>query len=305
MEFDEKLYQAMDRDGIHIDGTINWASRDFQRFRVKNHWNNKKHLFVVLFGYGASYGDWRNPSTWKTIYEKTWDETSKEEREERKRHQEKLNFEKQALRSHAIWRAALMLKHQTWRGDTCHTDTENHPYVKMKRIRAYYGYQIRSYLILPITDINRNLQSLQYIRSDGFKRFKKHASPKGGMLFLAQKINKNDIIRVCEGYATGCSIYEAVGSPVVVSFGASNILSVSLSLRMKYPLNQIIICADNDQFNKQNTGLTYGLEAAQKAGAKIIYPKFDSFDLSSKPTDYNDLMCLAGIEEVEKQLLNF
>lgn len=304
MEFSDKLFNAIQNAGIYIDGEINWSNQEFQRFRVKNHWNRKKHLFVILLDGGASFGDWRDPSTWKTVWEKSWRDISKEEKISRENSIQRLKHEKELLRNHAIWRASLMLTHKTFLGETCKETSLIHPYVMRKRIIPYYARQIRSYLILPILDVNRNLQSLQYIKENGFKQFKKHASLLNGMVWLSESLSKNydGIIHICEGWATGCSIYEAMGSPVICSLSASNLINVAIELRTKYPLSKLKICADNDFSNKENIGVINGRKAALLTGGTLHFPIFDAFKYNEKPSDFNDLFCLAGIEEVENQL---
>ena len=208
------------------------------------------------------------------------------------------------VRNHAIDRARDLLNHRSWRGITCIEATLENIYVKNKRIIPYYAKQIRSSLVLPITDVNKMLQSIQFIKPNGRKQFKKNTTFKNGMMYLSEEIRPNDIIRICEGYATSCSVYETVGPPVVCAFNADNLINVARELRIKYPLNQIHICGDNDQFKKENSGLKFALAAAKNCDGKVFIPNFKDFDVSGKPTDWNDLFCLAGIEEVERQLLN-
>jgi putative DNA primase/helicase len=305
MELDQKVQEAMDREGIYIDGTINWCVSDFQRFKTKHRYSKGKPLFVVVFGSGVAFGDWRDPSTWRTIWEKSYSELSAEQKAERKRQMDMLKYKKQMLKAHAIERSHRFITHRTNQyGATCKPDPLDHPYVLAKGFYPYLALQCRSYLVLPITDEYRNLISLQYITRHGWKQFKKHASPKGGMMFIDDgEIGARETIRICEGYATGCSIRAATQEPVVVAFSASNLMDVACLLRTKYPLNNFVICCDNDQFLKKNTGLIYGADAAKAMGSKAIHPRFDGFDLSSKPTDFNDLHQLAGIEEVRKQLV--
>jgi putative DNA primase/helicase len=306
MEFEDKLLAEMEKSDIFIEGTINWATDEFQRFSSKNHWNRKRHLFVVLFHGGASFGDWRDPVNWKTVWEKSWKELSFNEKRAREEHVLRLKREKELLRAHAIWRAELFLSHQTFLGPTCKEASQEHFYIISKRIIPYGAYQCRSYLILPIHDINGALQSLQYIKKDGFKRFKKHASPKNGFILLGDKIiTKDDTLWICEGWATGCSIYETINQPVVCSLGASNMESVAYQLRLKYPENRMVICADNDAHLPENIGVVIATKAAKNSGSLLRIPNFDNFSsLNKKLTDWNDLFCIAGIEETEKQLLN-
>ena len=49
---------------------------------------------------------------------------------------------------------------------------------------------------------------------------------------------------------------------MLVCFDAGNLESVARELRAKKTDARILICADDDQFKKENTGLTKGAEAA-------------------------------------------
>jgi putative DNA primase/helicase len=121
-------------------------------------------------------------------------------------------------------------------------------------------------------------------------------------MLLGEQILPHDTVRICEGWATACSIYEAVGAPVVCAFNADNLVNVSILLRRKYVFSSFQICADNDIHLKENIGLKYGREAAKLIGASLHYPIF-SEGISGKLTDFNDLFCHAGIEEVERQII--
>lgn len=175
----------------------------------------------------------------------------------------------------------------------------NHPYLQAKQINAF---GIRSYndlLIIPLRDNNRNIWSVQFINSEGNKKFLHGGKKKGLYHEIGSEITEN--IYICEGFATGCTIHEASKSLVVVAFDASNLLFIAKQINNKFPNHKIIICADNDQFTEGNPGLTKATEAAEAINAQVIIPKFNS--LESKPTDFNDLYQLEGLESVKKQLL--
>src|SRR5204862_5937669 len=101
---------------------------------------------------------------------------------------------------------------------------------------------------------------------------------------------------VCEGYATGASIYEATGFEVVCAMHAGSLTSAAQGLREKFPTRAIIVAADNDQFTEGNPGLTKATDAARSVGANLAVPQFP--DVSKKLTDFNDLHQLAGLPEV-------
>lgn len=290
MDLENKLTIAMEKAGVDIDGAIDFSSNVIQRFRVKNHYKRGKPLFVAIhnYGEGASFGDWREPATWQTVWGKSWSEISYAERQERKQLQFLERRKKELKHNHAVWRAQLLLAHAT-------AASLDNPYVKIKKIFPYQGLQIRSYLILPMTDVNKRLISLQYIKPNTFKQFKKNTIVKGAMLFLNPETLPHHTVRICEGYATGCSIYECMGETVVIAFSSGNLARVAKALREKYPQNTIEILADNDFNHPENPGLNNALHAAEITRAKIIYPE--------NLKDWNDVFCAYGFEEVENQIL--
>lgn len=110
----------------------------------------------------------------------------------------------------------------------------------------------------------------------------------------------NDKIYISEGLVTALTIYEVTGETSVVAFNCNNLGNVAKSVREKYPGSKIIIVADNDQWTKGNPGKTKAIEAAKSVEGKVVMPSFQ--DTSSKPTDFNDLYCLEGSEEVKEQI---
>lgn len=298
MELAHKIQDAMLGAGLDIKGDIDWHEHNkAQRFALSNHRTNKKHVFVFVHPGGASFGDWRNPATWQTIWEKSGREVTPIERKARQDRLDLIKREREALLNYARKRAFKLLYLAGIKNVS-----ETHPYVIYKKIIPYYAWQIRSYIVLPIRDMDGQLISLQYIKPNGFKQFKKHASPKEGMLIMAEAILPTDTIRICEGWATGCTIYEAFGPPVIVAFSATNLPLVASKIAQKYTQNAIHICADNDAHLKKNVGYEEGIKAAKVAGGKLILPNFVQLPQENVQTDWNDLFCLAGMDEVEQQL---
>ncbi|MFY9224228.1 MAG: plasmid replication protein, CyRepA1 family [Blastocatellia bacterium] len=122
----------------------------------------------------------------------------------------------------------------------------------------------------------------------------------------------------CEGVSTGQSVRVATGksTPVIVTVDAPNIEAVVQKLREKYGVQSqcnITICADNDYWKsleidpytnkpKPNTGLMKGHPVTFRYRCKIAFPNFSNFDTSTLPKDFNDLMQIAGSDEVRRQL---
>jgi putative DNA primase/helicase len=151
-------------------------------------------------------------------------------------------------------------------------------------------------LIVPMRDTAGQLHSLQTIQPDGDKRFLYGGRVNGCYHSIGKK--PVDVLIVCEGYATGASIHEATGYPVVVAFNAGNLKAVALALRAKYPDLKIIIAADDDHQTEGNPGMTKAQAAAQAVGAAVAVPTFPA-GRPDKATDFNDLHQLAGLDAVK------
>ena len=161
--------------------------------------------------------------------------------------------------------------------------------------REYHGA-----LVLPLRDTDGELHSLQFIGADGTKRFLSGGQIVGCFFTLADK--PDGALVVCEGYATGASVHEATGFAVVCAMNCGNLLAVSKALRKKFPEREIIIAADDDAWTNGNPGLTKATEAAKTIRAKLAVPQFA--DVNTKPTDFNDLHQLEGLDTVKTQIEN-
>lgn len=120
------------------------------------------------------------------------------------------------------------------------------------------------------------------------------------------KIDKDThTILVAEGYATGATLHELTGFPVMVAFDAGNLAEVAKMLRDKLPGARIVICADNDAFTRKPDGRKWnpGVEAANKAAKEVAgvvaTPKFANDE--GQPTDWNDLAIREGADVVKAQ----
>lgn len=174
-----------------------------------------------------------------------------------------------------------------------------HGYLEKKKISACGAkifYQDTSKLVIPIYNSKKKIISLQFIDQEGNKRFLKGTSPKFGF-FMINEYSKGAIC-ICEGYATGASIYEATGYRVVVSFSAENLVNIAKIIKNIYKNDDIIICADNDAYSSCNIGMEKASQASKDIGALVVFPKFKN--VSTSPSDFNDLFVLEGIEAVKK-----
>ncbi len=126
---------------------------------------------------------------------------------------------------------------------------------------------------------------------------------KRGCFYNIGSVYDTETLLICEGFATGSSIYQATQISTVVAFDAGNFEPVISSIRARFPDKQIIICADNDQWKDKNVGVESAKTVANKHNCKFVWPEFtETVCKGKKPTDFNDLHVLQGIEEVKAQL---
>lgn len=148
------------------------------------------------------------------------------------------------------------------------TATQDHPYLQRKQIDPH-GVRITGdgRLMVPMFNAIGDLISLQYINTDGDKKYHSGGEVKGARWHIR---GSDEVVYIAEGFATAASIYEATGSTVYMAFSAGNLASVARSIRESLGDTQpITVVADNDI---SGTGQKSGREAADAIGAKLIIP---------------------------------
>lgn len=188
---------------------------------------------------------------------------------------------------------------------------DSHPYLIAKGIQAHGAKLYRGTLtigavpcdgalLIPIKS-GAELRSLQFITPDGEKLFLPHGRVKGGYFGIGAPPKPGERICVAEGFATGATVNEASGLPVVCAFNAGNLFDVATLLRRKYPEVRIVLCADDDVDTKGNPGLAKATEAARAVDGLLAVPDFGA---NRKPmsTDFNDLRQHLGAEAVKAAL---
>lgn len=275
------------------------ADGQLKRFRVKGDKSRSKNGWYVLFNDGVAAGSFGN---WKTGFTSSWcakhvNKMSKKERyslglqrqnairmREKQRIQDQHNV---AVKCGELWSNANPLV------------KANHPYLLNKQIRAYGIRQLGNNLLIPVQTAQNRLVSLQFIMPDGSKTFKSGGSVKGCFMVIGEL---KGTVFICEGYATGATLHQAIGLGVIVAFNAGNISPVITALKAQGMdhLN-IIIAADNDRSNTVNTGLIKGEECAILHGLELLSPRFKE---QQKGSDFNDLAALIGFDLFAGYLLD-
>jgi len=168
-------------------------------------------------------------------------------------------------------------------------------------------------IVVPLYNLKGEIQTLQFIDDKGQKTFLKGGKKQGNFFIIDEnKFKDSKDIYLAEGFATAVSINMALNKPVIVAFDAGNIDPVLKNFTTAFPKKNYIITADNDLYGEKNIGLHKANLAGQKYGAKIISPNFNNLNLPHndlnlqhlKPTDFNDLHQIAGIEIVKNQIQN-
>lgn len=271
------------------DGQINRCHVEGDKQGSKNGWYvffNNSSFSVGVFG------------NWKTGDEKKWSSkemnslTAEEHREYQSRMAEAKRRYKEAKEKERV--EAKLKAQKTWKESV--PALPDHPYLLKKQIKPNEIKQSNDQLIIPLYDRDE-IQSLQFIYPDGTKQFLKGGKKKGFYYSIGSITEK---IYIAEGFATASTIYETTNCMTIVAFDAGNLLSISKKIKEQYPNKEIILCADNDKWTESNPGITKATEAAKTISAKLAIPEFK--DVRSKPTDFNDLMILEGIEQVERQI---
>jgi putative DNA primase/helicase len=179
----------------------------------------------------------------------------------------------------------------------------DHPYLARKGIQAHGARQENDRLLIPIK-VKGEICSVQSITADGSKKYHYGAPVAGGYYAIDGDGEK---IVICEGFATGATIHEATGLPVLVAFTASNVEAVARMVRDDLPCAAIIIAADDDHKTEMDRGFNPGLRTAHKAadaaGAVVAVPPFDRGTDGDDPSDWNDFAALRGIEHMKNEFL--
>lgn len=289
-------FQSYPNDGeFYRDGSKYYLGREHQV-------GGKTYTYVLI-------GDWATDlrESWESVGEGELSEAEhlalrtarqdddKKMREERLRRQEEVSLECQAL-----WDQAITM------GET--------PYSVKKGLNSLCGARMDparpSTLLIPIRDGSAKLWSFQRIHADGSKEFVKGGRIQGNYFGLPQGQGgsilggpaTDSTVLICEGYATGASLYRATKCLTFCAFSTSNLERVAVQVRSFFPQARILICADHDQWKDPtfNPGLEAGREAAMACQGELRYPE----GLSEGLTDFNDLHLSCGLGVVRAAILD-
>lgn len=196
--------------------------------------------------------------------------------------------------------------------------------------------------VIPMLDTTGKVHGLQVIRSGSEAKAKNRLAKEFWPAGLAKKGHfhligmPTNVLLVCEGYATGASLYEATGIPVAIAFDANNLAPVANALRKRYKRVKILVCGDDDIFGtcmsckekviltvdpqicpacgsdhkRINTGVTSASMAALEVEGAWCKPYFEDepkrhalfLKKGEKLSDYNDVHAADGLHAVRVQI---
>lgn len=292
---------------VVIDGEVH-------RYNPGAQYSSKKPCWYVAHqlpsGHiSANFGDWRSGlnqqwNSWEESATGPFDiEAINKELEQAKQAAQKKRAEarnKAAREAQELW-------------NKINESGESH-YLRSKNVDGFgirYGAdRYGKFIAVPMRSAAGDLRGLQRIYDQpvksGSNKLFGAGTWKEGSYHLIGECSDNTPIFVAEGYATAASIHMATRHPVVVCFDAWNAIKVIRSIREIYPAHDLVLAADNDQWTQAgNTGAKIAETAASLKNCFAVLPDFSGLDTSIKPTDFNDLHRVAGLDAVKTQLESY
>ncbi len=236
--------------------------------------------------FAGAFGDWA------TGVSETWSYGGTLSNMDRKRLYE-------TIRQQKAEREAREKAEQTAAIETAHSYLENLvpadnnvPYLLKKGVEPCPGLLVDDdLLVVPVYGHDGRVQSYQRVAQNCSKRFAPGCPVAGG--WFAIKGDDGSLL-ICEGIATGLSIYAATGHTVICAFSAGNLLAVARMARDRYPDRGIVIASDNDSITAERTGHNPGVEKATEAAMAIS----GLLAIPNQPGDWNDIHAAHGLDAV-------
>jgi putative DNA primase/helicase len=173
----------------------------------------------------------------------------------------------------------------------------SHPYLQRKQVPSH-GLRVdrRGRLLISVNDLDGNLRGLQWIDADGKKRYTLGSDRERATCFVIGNLNNADNVAVVEGYATGATVHEATGWPVVVAFDAGGVEKIAKVLRQRLPAATLVFAGDNDPEEKDCRGQQAARRAARRAGGVAALPPTEGHD-------WNDHAAAYGLKDVRARVI--
>jgi len=197
-----------------------------------------------------------------------------------------------AARACGMWTASSAVMDEA--GDH-RTIAGQHPYLQRKRVLAH-GTRVDRHgcLVVPMY-VGDVMVNLQRINADGEKRFLAGGRTRGAYFVITDGVLDDAVVYIAEGFATGATVAEARGYPVIVAFSAGNLAEAAKAARDLYRDAVLIVAGDNDTTTAGNPGEARARDVMREVSrCHVITP--------DECGDWNDLYVAYGWEAVIEPL---
>ncbi|SEJ57854.1 putative DNA primase/helicase [Azotobacter beijerinckii] len=269
-----------------VFGPLDWLpdpDGQIHRFHVPGDRSGSRNGWYVLHLDGIAFGLF---GSWKAGGSQTWSSRQPadplearliEQRIEQARRQREAERQQRqqlaAVEAQRLWSASAPA-------------AADHPYLSRKEVKPHNARQLGSVLLVPLYHAGR-LVNLQRIYPDGGKRFLPGARVTGAYSPLG-RIEAEQRLYLCEGWATGATIHEHTGAAVACAMNAGNLYPAGDYLRRRYPEAVLIVAGDDDRQTEGNPGRTKANHAAALLGCGVVFPAWTDAEPLSL-SDFNDL----------------
>lgn len=215
------------------------------------------------------------------------------EREARERTEREAVQREAATEAARLWSAA--------------SETGSSPYLERKQVKGHgVRYAPGGWVMVPMRDASGELWNVQRIAperpADGPEKLFLKGGRKSGLWHCIGNPEQAPALLVCEGYATGASVHEATGRPVVVAFDAGNLAHVVRASAKAYRPALVMLCGDDDRETESRTGRNPGREKAQAAADSVRGAAVWPDTLPEGGSDFNDMARHAGTDAVRLRI---
>ena len=191
--------------------------------------------------------------------------------------------------------------------DSADGDAATHPYVMRKNLLALQLRRAGDALLVPLRcPTTGELVHVQKILPDGTKLFTRGAHPRGLTFLAGEPGPAPATVIICEGAATGLSLFEATTYPVFCALSAGNLLPVCKAVRARFPAARLVLGGDDDAFDhngtprplEKNVGIRAAVLAARESNGVAVFPPVERGE-----TDWNDYFCRVGKSATREEIL--
>jgi len=186
-----------------------------------------------------------------------------------------------------------------WLWDQAKPSDGSHPYLQNKQVKPHGLRRTGAVLLIPLYGVDGNLATLQKVPSDGSKRFIPGGKTKACQHTFGDVTGAERVL-ICEGWATGATLHEATGCPVICAMNCGNLQAIVEQFKEN---REVMICADDDYRTQQKKGRNPGLDKANEVAKEFrIRTAIPIFDQRGEGTDFNDLQVACGLDTVRQQI---